>query len=72
MSVKVLFVDDDEANLIVCEAACVGDFEVLTATSAEAAMARCSVSPSGTTFLPGASPTALIAASSFEHAPESA
>ncbi len=39
MSVKVLFVDDDEANLIVCEAACDGDFEVLTATSAEAAMA---------------------------------
>jgi len=39
MSVKVLFVDDDEANLIVCEAACAGDFEVLTATSAEAAMA---------------------------------
>jgi C4-dicarboxylate-specific signal transduction histidine kinase len=40
MSVKVLFVDDDEANLIVCEAACAGDFEVLTATSAEAAMAH--------------------------------
>ena len=38
MSVKVLFVDDDEANLIVCEAACAGDFEVLTASSAEAAM----------------------------------
>ena len=40
MSVKVLFVDDDEANLIVCEAACAGDFEVLTAVSAEAAMAH--------------------------------
>ena len=40
MSVKVLFVDDDEANLIVCEAACAGEFEVLTATSAEAAMAH--------------------------------
>jgi two-component system, NtrC family, sensor kinase len=40
MSVKVLFVDDDEANLIVCEAACAGDFEVLTATSAEAAIAH--------------------------------
>ena len=40
MSVKVLFVDDDEANLIVCEAACAGDFDVLTATSAEAAMAH--------------------------------
>jgi len=39
MSVKVLFVDDDEANLIVCEAACAGDFEVLTASSAEAALA---------------------------------
>ena len=40
MSVKVLFVDDDEANLVVCEAACAGDFEVLTATSAEAALAH--------------------------------
>jgi len=40
MSIKVLFVDDDEANLIVCEAACAGDFQVLTATSAEAAMAH--------------------------------
>ena len=39
MSVKVLFVDDDEANLIVCEAACAGDFEVLTASSAEDALA---------------------------------
>jgi signal transduction histidine kinase len=39
MSVKVLFVDDDEANLVVCEAACAGDFEVLTASSAEAALA---------------------------------
>jgi C4-dicarboxylate-specific signal transduction histidine kinase len=39
MSAKVLFVDDDEANLIVCEAACAGDFEVLTASSAEAALA---------------------------------
>jgi two-component system NtrC family sensor kinase len=39
MSGKVLFVDDDEANLVVCEAACGSDFEVLTATSAEAALA---------------------------------
>lgn len=38
MSVKVLFVDDDEANLVVCEAACGVDFEVLTALSAEAAL----------------------------------
>jgi signal transduction histidine kinase len=38
MSVKVLFVDDDEANLVVCEAACGDDFEVVTATSAEAAL----------------------------------
>lgn len=38
MSVKILFVDDDESNLVVCEAACAGDFEVLTASSAEAAM----------------------------------
>jgi len=39
MSAKILFVDDDEANLVVCEAACGSDFEVLTATSAEAALA---------------------------------
>lgn len=38
MSVKVLFVDDDEANLVVCEAACGDDFDVLTATSADAAL----------------------------------
>lgn len=38
MSVKVLFVDDDEANLVVCEAACGDDFDVVTATSAEAAL----------------------------------
>lgn len=39
MSVKVLFVDDDEANLVVCEAACGDDFDVVTASSAEAALA---------------------------------
>ncbi len=38
MNVKVLFVDDDEANLIVCEAACGEAFEVVTATSAESAL----------------------------------
>ena len=38
MSVKVLFVDDDPANLVVCEAACGDDFEVVTASSAEAAL----------------------------------
>jgi two-component system, NtrC family, sensor kinase len=38
MSAKVLFVDDDEANLVVCEAACGDDFEVLTATSSDAAL----------------------------------
>jgi signal transduction histidine kinase len=38
MSAKILFVDDDESNLVVCEAACTGDFEVLTASSAEAAL----------------------------------
>jgi signal transduction histidine kinase len=37
MSAKVLFVDDDEANLIVFEAACGDEFEVLVAASAEAA-----------------------------------
>ena len=38
MIAKILFVDDDESNLIVCEAACEGKFEVLTASSAEAAL----------------------------------
>ncbi len=38
MSAKVLFVDDDEANLIVCEAACGSSFQVLTASTAEAAL----------------------------------
>jgi len=38
MSAKILFVDDDEANLIVCEAACADRFEVLTASSAAAAL----------------------------------
>ena len=38
MNAKVLFVDDDEANLIVCEAACGQDFPVLVASSAEAAL----------------------------------
>lgn len=38
MSAKVLFVDDDEANLIVCQAACGDDFEIVTATSAQAAL----------------------------------
>ena len=31
MSVKVLFVDDDEGNLLVSEAVCGDDFEVLSA-----------------------------------------
>ena len=38
MSVQILFVDDDEANLVVCEAACADAFDVLTASSAEAAL----------------------------------
>jgi C4-dicarboxylate-specific signal transduction histidine kinase len=38
MNVKVLFVDDDEANLVVCEAACGKDFQVLVANSADAAL----------------------------------
>ncbi|HKY39435.1 MAG TPA: ATP-binding protein [Polyangiaceae bacterium] len=38
MIAKVLFVDDDEANLIVCEAACGKDFPLLLASSAEAAL----------------------------------
>lgn len=38
MTVKVLFVDDDDANLVVCEAACADEFDVVTAGSAEAAM----------------------------------
>jgi signal transduction histidine kinase len=38
MSAKILFVDDDEANLIVFEAACGEEFSVLLASSADAAM----------------------------------
>lgn len=38
MSAKVLFVDDDSANLVVCEAACGDEFSVLTALSAEDAV----------------------------------
>lgn len=38
MTPHVLFVDDDEANLIVWDAACADDFAVLTATGAEAAL----------------------------------
>jgi two-component system, NtrC family, sensor kinase len=40
MRAKVLFVDDDEANLVVCEAACGDDFAVLTASSAEEALSH--------------------------------
>jgi signal transduction histidine kinase len=36
--VHVLFVDDDEANLVVWQAACADDFAVLTAQNAEAAL----------------------------------
>ncbi len=38
MSAKVLFVDDDEGNLVVSEAHCGRDFDVLTCTSAEQAI----------------------------------
>lgn len=38
MTAKVLFVDDDESNLFVCAAACEGEFQVLTALSADAAL----------------------------------
>ncbi len=39
MSAKVLFVDDDESNLIVCRESCGDEFQVLTADCAEAALA---------------------------------
>jgi two-component system NtrC family sensor kinase len=38
MTAKILFVDDDEANLIVFEAACGEEFSVLLASSAESAL----------------------------------
>src|SRR5450432_451440 len=38
MSAKVLFVDDDESNLIVCLESCGDEFSVLTADCAEAAL----------------------------------
>ncbi|MDP9002008.1 MAG: response regulator, partial [Myxococcota bacterium] len=39
MKQRVLYVDDDEANLFVFEAACSNDFDVQTAPSAELALA---------------------------------
>ena len=38
MSVKVLFVDDEESNLLVYEAVCGDDFDVLTASSGTIAL----------------------------------
>jgi signal transduction histidine kinase len=38
MTAKILFVDDDEANLVVFEAACGDEFSVLLASSADAAL----------------------------------
>jgi signal transduction histidine kinase len=38
VNVKVLFVDDDESNLIVCRESCADEFSVLTADCAEAAL----------------------------------
>ncbi len=39
MSPKVLFVDDDESNLLVCQAVCADEFDVLTASSGAEALA---------------------------------
>jgi len=39
MTPKVLFVDDDESNLVVCEAVCGDEFDVLTASSGTEALA---------------------------------
>jgi C4-dicarboxylate-specific signal transduction histidine kinase len=38
MTAKVLFVDDDEANLVVCEAVCSDEFDVLVAADAVSAL----------------------------------
>lgn len=38
MPARVLFVDDDQENLVVCEAHCAGEFNVLTCSTAEAAL----------------------------------
>lgn len=38
MGAKILFVDDDEGNLLVCEAHCSPEFDVLTAQGAEDAL----------------------------------
>jgi signal transduction histidine kinase len=38
VNAKVLFVDDDESNLIVCRESCADEFSVLTADCAEAAL----------------------------------
>ncbi len=38
MAAKILFVDDDEGNLVVCEAHCSTEFDVLSARTAEEAL----------------------------------
>ena len=64
MTAKVLFVDDDESNLIVCREACGDDFSVLTADGAEAALALLSQHEVGAIIadqrMPGTTGVALL------------
>jgi C4-dicarboxylate-specific signal transduction histidine kinase len=61
---KVLFVDDGEANLIVCEAACADSFEVITALDGEQALERMRVHEVGVVIadqrMPGMSGVELL------------
>jgi two-component system, NtrC family, sensor kinase len=65
MSAKVLFVDDDESNLIVCRESCGDEFSVLTADCAEAALEILSRHEIGAIIadqrMPGTTGVALLA-----------
>ncbi|HWZ92492.1 MAG TPA: response regulator, partial [Polyangiaceae bacterium] len=64
MSAKVLFVDDDESNLIVCRESCGSEFPVLTADGAEAALEMLSKHEVGAIIadqrMPGTTGVALL------------
>jgi two-component system NtrC family sensor kinase len=64
MNTKVLFVDDDESNLIVCRESCGDEFAVLTADSAEAALVLLSKHEIGAIIadqrMPGTTGVALL------------
>ena len=64
MNVHVLFVDDEEPNLVVWKAACAAEFHVLTATNADAALEKMRAHEVGVLLsdqrMPGASGVDLL------------